>query len=70
MKEKTQALLEATDAIANVIELIILGIEQKIGNDIMKSKAIKYFNDHKYRLLFLLQHLKNRNFTDFISVIT
>jgi hypothetical protein len=69
LKEKTAALLEATDALSSVLEHLIHRLEDITGGSGLTSKALKYFNDHKYRLILLLQYLKTRNYVDFLSVL-
>ncbi len=69
LKEKTEALLEATEALSSVLEHLIHRLEDFTGGSDLPSKALKYFNDHKYRLIQLLQYLKTRNYVDFLSVL-
>jgi hypothetical protein len=69
LKEKTAALLEATEALSCVLEHLIHRLDDFIGGPGLTSKALKYFNDHKYRLVLLLQYLKTRNYVDFLSVL-
>lgn len=69
LKEKTAALLDATEALSSILEHLIHRLEDFTGRSDLTSKALKYFNDHKYRLILLLQYLKTRNYVDFLSVL-
>lgn len=71
LKEKADALLEATDCVIRVIEMLIHEIHEQLSlNTSSKTTAeLKFFHDYKYSLLKVLQHLKARNFSNLFSIL-
>ena len=52
LKEKADTLLEATDCIIKVLELLIHELEEHLSQSTSKTTMqLKFFNDHKYNLL-------------------